>query len=1127
MTSRSRLLATAASCTVVLSSAAQAQQWNGSQSSDWNDGANWNGGNAPSGGGTVNITAPPSSNWPEFNAASNSGSLTIGNEFWVGNGGGNVGQFTLSGGNLTVNNWVAIGRDGSNGIANMTGGVWTKGGGDNTRFIVGANGSGGSGTLNQSGGSIVVQTGITWIGENQTGTHNLSGSGQFTTSQYVLGVNGGVSGTANLNGGTLSTGQITRGNGNATVTFNGTQIVATANQANFINVNTANVGDGGLKIDVQSFNVGSGSNFNGTGTGGLTLSGTTGILSLSGTNTWAGPNTITGGTLLARTPGSLPGWESGLSVPTGAGYGGAIGNATGFSEAQFNTLLTNATFAAGSHVALDSDGIASFSGNIAALAGTNDIGLLKTGPNVLTLTGTNTHTGDTRVLSGTLIAANDTSLDLSKISVSSGAGFGGRIGGTGFADQAELVATLGTVNIAANSFVGIDTTNGDFTLTGDAGALNANTPRLHKVGANTLTLTGNSTFTAPGGNDAGLRVDQGTLRLAGPGTTTTIATGELWVGSNTGAGGHLVLEDTTLNVASWLSIGRGNGNGNLSTITATNATIQTANFSSGYDAGLATNNSETLITLNNTQWTNPGNTNIGESAGAVSTLTLNGNSTYTAGNRIMIGQNTGATGHVVLNDSSGIVQTSGWLAIGNNGTGTMTVKDNAYYTNTAGDFNVADVTNSHGTLNLQDNGKITAATTYIGKGNGATGIFNLSGGEFIAGGNTRLGQNANVADGNSIGIINQTGGIYRGNGGDFQIGVNGNGIWNQSGGEVHAGGWVAVGRYNGANGNNTGQLNVSGGVFTQTAADRFLMIGEEGRGSLTISGTGRVVSHGEVSIGHANNGHGTVNLDGGSLSARIVRRGNQTTGTAILNFNGGTLEARESRTDYLQGLNRANVRDGGAVIDTGSHTITINQNLEHSNIEGDAATDGGLTKTGGGTLILGGNNTYTGLTTVQQGTLTLAVGASIAASSGIHLEVGTTLDVSAIDGWTLGENQTLSGSGALASDFHFDEGSFLSFSSALQLASGSTATFGEGFGIANLSGLDASTANGTYTLIGGDGTVDPTGLDNFGFENAYDLGGGKLAWFETGSLQVFVIPEPSVALLGGLGALALLRRRRS
>ena len=38
---------------------------------------------------------------------------------------------------------------------------------------------------------------------------------------------------------------------------------------------------------------------------------------------------------------------------------------------------------------------------------------------------------------------------------------------------------------------------------------------------------------------------------------------------------------------------------------------------------------------------------------------------------------------------------------------------------------------------------------------------------------------------------------------------------------------------------------------------------------------------------------------------------------------------------------------------------------------------------------------------------------------------------------------------------------------------------------------------------------------------------GRLAYFQNGSLKLVVIPEPGVALLGGLGLLALLRRRRS
>jgi len=90
-------------------------------------------------------------------------------------------------------------------------------------------------------------------------------------------------------------------------------------------------------------------------------------------------------------------------------------------------------------------------------------------------------------------------------------------------------------------------------------------------------------------------------------------------------------------------------------------------------------------------------------------------------------------------------------------------------------------------------------------------------------------------------------------------------------------------------------------------------------------------------------------------------------GTYALNLNGGTLKARQNNTSFLTGLT-TNVKDNGATVDTGAYNITIAQSLQHG---GTNATDGGLTKLGAGTLTLSGTNTYTGPTTVSNGTLAL------------------------------------------------------------------------------------------------------------------------------------------------------------
>jgi len=66
--------------------------------------------------------------------------------------------------------------------------------------------------------------------------------------------------------------------------------------------------------------------------------------------------------------------------------------------------------------------------------------------------------------------------------------------------------------------------------------------------------------------------------------------------------------------------------------------------------------------------------------------------------------------------------------------------------------------------------------------------------------------------------------------------------------------------------------------------------------------------------------------------------------------------------------------------------------LQHSDIPGDNAIDGGLTKNGSGTLTLTGANTYTGNTTVNGGTLGLA-NATIATNSTVAIATNAILQL--------------------------------------------------------------------------------------------------------------------------------------
>lgn len=219
--------------------------------------------------------------------------------------------------------------------------------------------------------------------------------------------------------------------------------------------------------------------------------------------------------------------------------------------------------------------------------------------------------------------------------------------------------------------------------------------------------------------------------------------------------------------------------------------------------------------------------------------------------------------------------------------------------------------------------------------------------------------------------------------------------------------------------------------------------------------------------------------------------------------------------------------NSGAAISTGN-VIRTGSNVSMDTTAGaftvssaitDSAGTTNLIKSGSNTATLSGSSSYTGTTTVSAGTLlvTGALGSS-GSSTGV---------VSVNSGASLG------GSGEIYGSVSFDGGSYLAIQEiANPLKVTGSVTFGAGFGVDNLTGIDWDSLDiGTHTLISDTTTsFSVANIDNFGIDNKVSVGSqDRFACFENGSLALVVIPESSTTLMGlsGLLALSLLRRRRS
>lgn len=261
--------------------------------------------------------------------------------------------------------------------------------------------------------------------------------------------------------------------------------------------------------------------------------------------------------------------------------------------------------------------------------------------------------------------------------------------------------------------------------------------------------------------------------------------------------------------------------------------------------------------------------------------------------------------------------------------------------------------------------------------------------------------------------------------------LNSTGIVTQAGGTLNINNPSEA--FQGANNANLGEqsiVNISGGTMnmgTPTAPNSYtFFLASRGNGTLNMSGSGTLncstLDLSRNASGNTFGSIGVVNLNGGVIVATEVSTATSAAQTgpatdyppsATFNFNGGILRAAASSTTFYQGHTvspaipiTSIVQAGGAFIDSSNFAISVLEPLQHDSTLG-ATPDGGLTKLGSGALTLTATNTYTGPTTVSDGTL--AVKGSIAAGA-VTVETNGTL----AGAGTVGGNVTINPGGAIA-----------------------------------------------------------------------------------------------------------------
>ena len=564
---------------------------------------------------------------------------------------------------------------------------------------------------------------------------------------------------------------------------------------------------------------------------------------------------------------------------------------------------------------------------------------------------------------------------------------------------------------------------------GGGGANNQNIT-LEKIGAGTLTLSGNSDYTG------GTLVDGGTLR-AGHVNAFGVGPATVNAGATLDAAGYNIANDVTLNGGTLYMTNATSGTITLNGVPG-NQIFATGNYRVVY--GQITGAGGFTVGGINTPGValaNPANDFLGD-------VSINGGSYLRLNASEVIPDTADVTSNGYLRfEGSGRTETIGGLngggqmfAIGGNATLRVGANDaSGSYSGTTGaswdpnvrDIEIVKIGNSVQSLSgilyhtggtTVEDGTLRLNRTSVGfPGLGATGQFASaqtvmvnSGATLQVNGNWVMGdglQNKVVVNGgtleflnsdNYMGNIELTGGAVTtsggtrpwrtGNWGNGVITVNGSGASSTIDGSLCFVGTAAAPQtiFNVADGAAADDLVVSARIYDHPGFERDMILVKNGAGKMVLSND-------------ANTFAGGVTINDGTLSVTSLNSGNDpcalgaTYGTAPwFIFDGGTLEYTGGT---VGGINRAfTINPGGATIDIANAATTVTWTDGAG--AGPIIGTGLFTKAGDGTLVFTGSNSHTGGSVVEAGTLR-TTNVNGLGTGGVTVNSGALLDLANVN----------------------------------------------------------------------------------------------------------------------------------